>query len=140
MIDKTSAPGTNEFTTIIGADAAFKGELSFEKAVRVDGKIEGKVTSKGQLAVSQGGKVQAEVHAGSVVVEGEVVGNLHASDRIELRRSAQLKGDLRAGKLLVAEGASFVGQCHVGPDVASAPHAPPPAVNRLVEAPGAIRK
>lgn len=139
MIDKTGAPGTNEFTTIIGPDAAFKGELSFEKAVRVDGKFEGKIVSKGQLAISQGGKLHAEVQATSLIIDGEVVGNLHATDRIELRRSAHLKGDLRATKLLVAEGATFIGQCHVGPDQATAPHVPNP-VNRLAEAPGQNRK
>lgn len=141
MIDKTTPPGTNEFTTVIGADATLKGELTFEKAVRVDGKVEGKIVTKGQLAISQGGKVQAEVQAGSVIVEGDVIGNLHASDRIELRRSARLRGDLRASKLLVAEGASFVGQCHVGPEAGSAPHAaPPPPVNRIAEPQGQIRK
>lgn len=135
MIDKTpGAPG--EFTTIIGSDATLKGELVFEKGVRVDGVVEGKVASKGQLAVSQGGRVQAEVNASSVLVDGDVVGNLIASDRIELRKTAKVKGDIRAGKLLVAEGATFVGHCSVGPDAPAAAPAtsvPPGAVNRLLD-------
>jgi len=142
MIDKTGTP-SGDATTVIGADAVFKGELTFEKGVRVDGKLEGKIVSKGHLAVSQGGRLQAEVQAQSVLVEGEVVGNLQASDRIELRKTAQLRGDVRAVKLLVAEGASFVGQCHVGPD-AAAHHGPAahvaPAVNRLTEKDALPRK
>ncbi|MGQ0612827.1 MAG: bactofilin family protein [Planctomycetaceae bacterium] len=141
MIEKSGTP-SGEATTIIGADAAFKGELTFEKGVRVDGRLEGKIVSKGQLTISQGGKLQAEVQALGIVVEGEVVGNLHASDRIELRKTAQLRGDLRATKLLVAEGASFVGQCHVGPD-ASSPAAPmqaPAPLNRMVERDALPRK
>ena len=49
MIDKNNATGTADFTTVIGQDAVFKGELSFEKGVRVDGRIEGKVASDSSL-------------------------------------------------------------------------------------------
>ena len=117
MIDK--APGSGDSTTVIGSDAAFKGELTFSKGVRVDGKIEGRITTKGHLAISQGGKVQAEVQAGNILVEGEVIGNLNASERIQLKKTARLKGDIRATKLHVEEGATFIGQCHVGPDAAA---------------------
>ncbi|MCK6461103.1 MAG: polymer-forming cytoskeletal protein [Planctomycetes bacterium] len=132
MIDKTAAGTPVEFPTVIGADAVFKGELHFEKGVRVDGKIEGKVSTKGHIAVSQGGHLQADVDAGSIIVEGDVKGNLVAGDRVELRKSARLKGDITASKLLVAEGAAFVGHCSIGPDAQKAP-APPPT-NRIAEA------
>jgi cytoskeletal protein CcmA (bactofilin family) len=120
MIDKT--PGTPaEFPTVIGSDAVFKGELSFEKGVRVDGRVEGKISTTGHLAISQGGHLQADVDAGSIIVEGEVKGNLAAGDRVELRKSARLKGDITASKLLVAEGAAFVGHCSIGPEAQKAP-------------------
>ncbi len=129
MIDK-AAGGSPEFTTIIGKDAAIKGEITFENGVRVDGRIEGKIHSSGILAISKGGKVQAaEVQAGNIIVEGEVVGNLRATERIELRQTARLKGDLWAAKLLVAEGATFNGHCHVGKDAVAAAGTP----NRLAE-------
>ena len=129
MIDKSGGKA-GECTTVIGADAVFKGELAFEKGVRVDGRIEGKVTTKGHLAVSKAGKLQADVMAGDILVEGQVQGNLTASDRVELRSSAQLKGDIKATKLLVAEGAAFVGHCTVGPDAGKAPVT---SGNRLAE-------
>lgn len=119
MIDKTGG-NQGEYTTVIGADAVFKGELSFEKGVRVDGRIEGKISTKGHLGISQGGKLQADVSAGNIVVEGQVTGNLHAGERVELRKTARLKGDIAATKLLVAEGAAFTGHCRVGPDAAKA--------------------
>ena len=129
MIDKGSS---GDFTTVIGADATFKGELSFEKGVRVDGRIEGQITTKGQLAVSQAGKLKADVSAGSIVVEGTVSGNLCSAGRIELRQTAKLKGDIKAAKLLVAEGASFTGHCSVGPDAAKmAEGAPAAQANRM---------
>jgi cytoskeletal protein CcmA (bactofilin family) len=133
MIDNKTAGGAPvEFPTVIGADAVFKGELAFEKGVRIDGRLEGKVATKGFIAVSQGGHLQADVDAGSVIIEGEVKGNVTAADRIELRKSARLKGDVTASKLLVAEGAAFIGHCHIGPDAQKAPVAPP--TNRIAEA------
>ncbi|MCZ6786810.1 MAG: polymer-forming cytoskeletal protein [Planctomycetota bacterium] len=128
MIDKTSG-AAGESATVIGADAKFKGELSFTKGVRVDGVVEGRITAKGLLTISQGGKLKAEVEAGNIIVDGEVTGNLKAVDRIQLRKSGRLRGDLRAAKLLVEEGASFVGNCHVGPDLPSTTD--PTAVNRM---------
>lgn len=117
MIDKSGGT-SGEFTTVIGADAVFKGELAFEKGVRVDGRVEGKISTKGHLAISQGGKLQADVTATNIVVEGEVKGNLNGSERVELRKTARLTGDIVAAKLLVAEGACFTGQCTVGADAA----------------------
>ena len=86
--------------------------------------------------------MQADVDAGSINVEGTVNGNLHAADRVELRQSARLKGDIRASKLLVAEGASFIGQCNVGPDAAKSTPPAPGAVqpNRLTQKEGAPSK
>ena len=118
MIDKNTGKGS-DFTTVIGADAVFKGELSFDKGVRVDGRIEGKISTKGNIAVSQAGKLEADVNAGAIVVEGSVKGNLIASDRIELRQSARLEGDIIATKLIVTEGATFNGHCKVGPNAAA---------------------
>ena len=62
--------------------------------------------------------MNADVDAGGIVVEGEVHGNLSASDRIELKNSARYEGDLRASKLVVDEGAIFSGHVSVGPDAA----------------------
>ena len=105
-----------EFPTILGPDASFKGELSFEKGLRLMGKFEGRITSGGRLHVAKEARIQADVESGSIIVEGEVKGNLTASDRIELKQSARLEGDLRATKLTVDEGAVFNGHVTVGPD------------------------
>jgi cytoskeletal protein CcmA (bactofilin family) len=106
-------PGT-EYSTVIGQDAQFKGELTFQGGVRIDGQLEGNVHSSGRVLVSKSGRVKAEVKAGAIAVEGHVDGNLVAEDRVELRAGAQLRGDLKAAKLLVVEGATFVGRCEVG--------------------------
>ena len=60
--------------------------------------------------------MQADVESGAIIVEGEVKGNLTANERIELKQTARLEGDLRATKLTVEEGAVFSGHVTVGPD------------------------
>jgi cytoskeletal protein CcmA (bactofilin family) len=114
MADANPSPG--DFPTILGPDANFKGELSFEKGMRLMGKFEGKVTTPGRIHVAKEAKMSADVEAGGIVVEGEVHGNLSANDRIELKQSARYEGDLRATKLVVDEGAIFNGHVTVGPD------------------------
>jgi cytoskeletal protein CcmA (bactofilin family) len=115
--------GNQEFSTILGPDASFKGELTFEKGMRLIGKFEGKVSTPGRVHVAKEAKMNADVEAGGIVVEGEVHGNLSAQDRIELKNSARYEGDLRASKLVVDEGAIFSGHVSVGPD--SVKNAPP---------------
>ena len=128
--------GNQDFPTIIGPDASFKGEMTFEKGLRLQGKFEGKVNSAGRLHVAKEARLTADVEVGSMIVEGEVRGNLTAQDRIELKSSARYEGDLRASKLVVDEGAVFSGNVTVGPDAvkrgaapmgapASAPAIPP---------------
>src|SRR6188508_738663 len=108
--------GNQEFPTVLGPDAKFKGELSFEKGMRVMGNFEGKVNTPGRLHIAKEAKMHADVEAGGIIVEGEVQGNLSAADRIELKNSARYEGDLRASKLVVEEGAAFSGHVSVGPD------------------------
>ena len=109
-------PGPGEFPTILGPDANFKGELSFEKGMRLMGKFEGKVNTPGRVHVAKEAKMSADVEAGGIVVEGEVHGNLSAADRIELKQSARYEGDLRSSRLVVDEGAIMSGHVTVGPD------------------------
>ncbi len=117
-----------DYPTILGPDASFKGELTFEKGLRLQGKFEGKITTSGRLHVSKEAKMQADVEAGSIIVEGEVHGNLSASDRVELKQSARYEGDLTASKLVVDEGAVFRGHVTVGPEAVK--NRPPVSANR----------
>jgi cytoskeletal protein CcmA (bactofilin family) len=114
-----------EFPTIIGPDASFKGELHFDKGLRLQGKFEGKINSGGKLHIAQEAEMNADAETSEVVVEGKVKGNLSASNRIELKRTARYEGDLHAGKLVVEEGAVFNGHVTVGPDVVKGRPTPP---------------
>jgi cytoskeletal protein CcmA (bactofilin family) len=111
----TMAEATNQ-TTIIGADTHINGEMTFDGTARILGKFEGKIAAKGELFVADGASCKAAVEAGKVTVDGVVEGNVTARERVELTAKARMRGDLVAARLLVAEGASFVGHCTVGPE------------------------
>jgi len=103
-----------EYPTIIGPDASFKGDLRFEKGVRLLGKFEGQIESKGNLLVAEGAQLSGEVKAGNVRVDGEMTGNMEATGKVQLTATAKLEGDLRTARLEVADGATFVGRVEVG--------------------------
>jgi cytoskeletal protein CcmA (bactofilin family) len=102
--------------TLIGSDVSIKGEMSFDGSMRIEGKVEGKIQSKGRVSFGQGASVVAEVSVGQAKIEGTFKGNITAAERIELAATAHVLGDVRSTKLVIAEGATFVGNCHVSPD------------------------
>lgn len=120
----------NEFPTVLGPDATFKGELTFEKGLRLQGRFEGRINTQGRLHIAKEARLQADVEAGAIIVEGEARGNFVASDKIELKNTARYEGDLQAGKLVVDEGASLTGHVQVGPDAAKRSGNPAIAANR----------
>lgn len=126
------ADNNAEFPTVIGPDASFKGELTFEKGLRLQGKFEGRINTQGRLHIAKEARMQADVEAGAIVVEGDVRGNLVATDKIELKNTARYEGDIQASKLVVDEGASLIGHVQVGPDAAKRSGPSPVATNRPV--------
>jgi len=107
----------NSTTTVIGPDTTIKGEVNFSSRARLLGTVEGQIAAKGDFEVGEGATCKASINAAKVTIDGSVEGNVTASDRVELNAKARLHGDLVAEKLVVAEGASFVGHCRIGPEV-----------------------
>lgn len=108
-------PSTNgEFSTTIGPDAVFKGELSFKKDLRLLGRVEGAIKSAGSLLIGDGATLEGDAKAGSIRLDGRVKGNLIADGKVHLSASARLEGDLCTARLEVAEGAVLVGMCTIG--------------------------
>ena len=101
--------------TVIGPDTRIKGEMFFEKSARILGQFEGKIIAQGEVQIGNGAECNAAVEAQRIVVDGKVNGPIAAHDRLTLTENAQVQGDITAGTLVVAEGASFVGNCNVGP-------------------------
>ena len=119
--DRSIAASPDSAGTFLGADVEFKGSLRFKDQLRINGKFEGELSSSGTVHVGPQGDVKADVNVGTAVVEGKVNGNITAADRIELRSTAQMIGDIRASKLVVEEGVVFVGRCEVSSDKVRVP-------------------
>src|SRR5262245_27827919 len=101
--------GASGSTCVIGAKTTIKGEISGDEDVLVEGTIEGQVRIARDLRVGPGGVVRATVEAQSVVISGEMVGDCAALSRVEIQATGRLTGNIRAPKVIIAEGALFKG-------------------------------
>lgn len=105
-----------EAITVLGPDASFKGELTLRGAAKILGEFEGLINATGEIHVGSSAVCHATIEADSILVDGTVNGDLIARERLQLTNKARVQGDVSAAALIVAEGASFVGRCAVGPD------------------------
>ena len=108
------ATSSQEFSTVIGPDASFKGDLKFESSAQLLGKIEGTINAKGRLEVASGSECKATVTAKEVSVEGHIQGNVEAGDLVELKPKSMITGDIVAARMSMAEGAAIDGHCRIG--------------------------
>ena len=100
---------------VVGAKTQFKGEITGAETVLVEGLVEGTIRISGPLRVGPGGTVKATVSAQSVVVAGEVVGDCHATERVEIEAAGKLAGNIRAPRVVIVEGATFRGNSDMSP-------------------------
>jgi cytoskeletal protein CcmA (bactofilin family) len=98
----------------VGGTSALSGEIDFRGMMRVDGHVTGRVVSSdGTLIVSSGGRVEAEVSVIVAKISGEVSGDITASERVELGRTARVSGNIQTPALVVEDGAIFEGNCRM---------------------------
>jgi len=97
--------------TLVGQGAEFKGTISTKGTLRIDGSIDGGVANAEAVIVGEDGKVKGDINAQTVVVGGEITGNIIASASIEMLPRSQVRGDISAPQLYIAEGAIFEGNC-----------------------------
>jgi len=100
----------------LSADVEIKGSVKFQNELVFDGKLEGEIVSPGVLTVGENAEVRGEIKTKSVTVLGKVHGNITVEERCELKTRAQLIGDLKAARLMIEEGATFVGKSEVTPN------------------------
>jgi cytoskeletal protein CcmA (bactofilin family) len=94
----------------IGQSIHIKGELTGNEDLTIEGKVEGKINLKDHnLTIGANGKITAEVQAKTVMVVGEVVGNIVADDKVEVAASGTMRGDIAAPRVVLADGAKFKG-------------------------------
>jgi cytoskeletal protein CcmA (bactofilin family) len=118
MLKKGSgSPEQSEITAFLGKGTAFKGVLSFEGTIRVDGQVEGEVVSQDTLIAGDGAFLQGEITVGTLISSGKVVGNINASQKVHVIAPANIEGNIRTPKLIIEEGVTFNGKCEMAAEV-----------------------
>jgi cytoskeletal protein CcmA (bactofilin family) len=108
----TSAPAsTGDLNALLGRGSEFEGKLTFEGTVRIDGKFNGTIVTNDVLVIGEGAKVSAEINCGTVIVHGEIAGNVKAKNAVELHHPARMKGNIETPSLMIEKGVTFEGQC-----------------------------
>jgi cytoskeletal protein CcmA (bactofilin family) len=110
-----------EVTVFLGADSHLEGVLKFKGQARLDGRFQGRIEGQGTLSIGPQAQVEAEVNSTRVVVSGHLVGNVQASERIELKAPGKLKGNISAPLVVMDEGVLFEGHCSMTGEAAGAP-------------------
>lgn len=117
----------NEGSTIIGETITVTGNVSGDEDLTIRGRLDGSISIAKTLVVEAGAAVKAEINARSCVISGVVVGNVTASDSVEITREARMVGDISAPRVIIADGASFRGRVDMGEVDVEAAGEPAPA-------------
>src|SRR5437764_14204361 len=110
---------------VLSSDVEIKGNLKFSGELTMEGKLEGEINSDGVLQLGETGAVNGNLNVNSVIVRGKINGNVVAKDKIEIKSKAEVFGDIRAAKLVIEEGVTFVGKTEVNPNKVAPSAAPP---------------
>jgi cytoskeletal protein CcmA (bactofilin family) len=109
--DVTGAAGNN---TVVGQSILISGKLTGDEDLTVRGRVEGELTLSKTLIVETTGVVKANVAVRNAIVSGVVVGNINATESVELTREGRMVGDIRAPRVIIVDGASFRGRVDMG--------------------------
>ncbi|MDX1403277.1 MAG: polymer-forming cytoskeletal protein [Woeseiaceae bacterium] len=113
-----SQPAQSRNVSVIGPTLEFKGELSADEDLIIEGHVEGTIAHhKKHLTVGKQGRVKADIHASSVIVLGQVVGNIHSEGMVSLAKGADVTGDICCGRIVMEDGARFKGKIDMGTPV-----------------------
>jgi len=129
MADNMNATGSSK--NILNSDVEIKGNIKFSGELTLDGRLDGEIHTDGTLQLGESAVINGNINAQSVVVRGKVHGNITAKEKIEVKSKAELFGDIRASKLVIEEGVTYVGKTEVNPNKV----APTPPVARPNEMP-----
>jgi cytoskeletal protein CcmA (bactofilin family) len=113
-LDMVDMLDLEEPDTVIGEGVCLKGELQFKKLLRIDGQFEGELTSAGCLIMGPKAVVRAKLSLRSARIEGELIGSITVSERLELRSGARVVGQITAPSMSVEEGVQIEGHVNIG--------------------------
>jgi cytoskeletal protein CcmA (bactofilin family) len=100
--------------SILGKECKFKGTIEVEGTLRIDSEFEGVVNCPETLVIGKTGVVKAEINVKNAIVGGKVIGNIKATNKIELQSGSHIEGDIATNRLVIDEGVYFDGSCKMG--------------------------
>jgi cytoskeletal protein CcmA (bactofilin family) len=109
-MDKSTVP-----QSVIAEDVEITGMIKSAGSVRLDGKLDGELNCTGDAVIGKSAVIKGNLVANAVTIEGTINGNVIASDRIEMKSSARVTGDIKSKRLSVEDGVTFVGRSEVNP-------------------------
>ncbi|MDQ3051463.1 MAG: polymer-forming cytoskeletal protein [Bacteroidota bacterium] len=118
---------------LIGAGTVIEGEIKSMGDIRIDGTIIGSVSSKSKVVIGTTGQVQGDIFCQNADISGTIQGKTTVSEMLFLKATSKLNGDISTGKLVVEVGASFTGNCNMGPMIKDMKNADKPAEVQLKE-------
>jgi len=110
---KSVAPRTSDLSAFIDEASEIEGKYTFKGTVMLNGKFKGEISSNDTLIIGEKAVINASIRAGVILISGEVVGNVLGTERVELRGTARVFGDVEAPVVIVEEGVVFEGQCRM---------------------------
>jgi cytoskeletal protein CcmA (bactofilin family) len=125
---------------VLNSDVEIKGNLKFAGELTFEGKLDGEINTDGTLNLGDSAVINGNINANSVVVRGKVNGNVVAREKIDIKAKAELFGDIRATKLTIEEGVTFVGKTEVNPNKVTPTAIPARGVTPTEPAKAAVRQ
>lgn len=120
-----NAPPPSNSKNVLNSDVEIKGDIKFSGEMACDAKVDGEIQTDGNLSLGESAVIHGNINAQSVVARGKINGNINAKERIEIKARTELFGDIRAAKLVIEEGVTFVGKAEVNPNKVTPSTAPP---------------
>ncbi|HJO25477.1 MAG: polymer-forming cytoskeletal protein [Myxococcota bacterium] len=110
----SGGPGSGGLTAFIDQGSEFEGKLSFKDTARIDGNFRGEIASENTLIIGESGVVSASICAKTIAVSGTVEGDLTATTKVVLHKTARIRGNVKAPSLVIEEGAVLQGHVKMG--------------------------
>ena len=104
---------SGELEAFLGKNTSFEGKMIFEGLARLDGKFDGEIFSEDALIIGEAAVIKAEIKVGTLIVDGEVRGNVSATSKIEIHSSGRLYGNITTPTLVIQENGRFDGSCRM---------------------------
>lgn len=112
--DEGITTGQATLNSMLGQGCKIKGDIEIQGTMRIDGHFEGSISCPETLIIGKTGVVKADVKVKNAVIGGKLVGNIAASNKIELQSGSHVEGDIQTARLVIDEGVFFEGNCKMG--------------------------